>query len=138
MTFNHLFLDADVLLDWLLNREPFAVYAKTLINECLIRQHKMSTSALIIANTNFVLSKNTNADISRQKIKTLVKLVNILPFESDIVNLALYSSFTDFEDSIQYFIADRYQCDVIITRNIKDYKTSTIPVLTAEQFLKTL
>jgi predicted nucleic acid-binding protein len=138
MTYRHLYLDSDVLLDWLLKREAFFSFTQTLINESINQDFKASTSALVIANINFILSKHTGASNARQHIRRLVNLINILPFESDIVALALDSSFSDFEDAIQYYIADRYKCDVIITRNIKDYKHSTIPVLTAEQFLKIL
>jgi predicted nucleic acid-binding protein len=67
-----------------------------------------------------------------------VNLIDILPFEGDVIKLALVSGFVDLEDSIQYHIAQKYNCDAIITRNIKDYKKSKLPVLTAEQFLRTL
>jgi len=138
MTYRHLFLDSDVLLDWLLKSEPFSSYTQTLINESISQNFNVSTSTLVIANINFILSNRTSVSNARQNIKRLVNLVNILPFEADIINLAMASSFADFEDSIQYHIAQKYNCDVIITRNIKDYKKSTIPVLTAEQFLRIL
>ena len=138
MIYKHLFLDSDVLLDWLLKSEPFSSYTQTVINESLSQNFKVSTSVLIIANINFILSKRTSVSNARENTKRVVTLINILPFEADIITLALASNFADFEDSIQYHIAHRYNCDVIITRNTKDYKRSTIPVLTAEQFLRTL
>jgi len=138
MAYNHLFLDSDVLLDWLLNEQPFSLFTEGVLAESRIQNFKVSTSVLIIAYINFILSKKTNSSTAKKGIRTLVNAINILPFESDIINLALNSNFADFEDSIQYHIAHKYNCDVIITRNIKDYKRSTIPVLTAEQFLRTL
>jgi hypothetical protein len=138
MAYKHLFLDSDVLLDWLLNERPFSLFMEGLLTESRILNIKVSTSVLIIANINFILSKKTNSSTAKKGLRTLVNAVNILPFDSDIINLALNSNFSDFEDSIQYYIAERYNCDIIITRNIKDYKKSTIPVLTAEQFLRTL
>ena len=138
MAYKHLFLDSDVLIDWLLNDMPFSLFTEGLLVETRKQKIKVSTSVLIIANINFIITKKTSSLTARKGIKTLVDLINILPFESDIVNLALATPFADFEDSIQYNIAERYDCDAIITRNIKDYKNSTIPVLTAEQFLRTL
>ncbi len=61
-----------------------------------------------------------------------------MPFESSAVELAIDSRFLDLEDAFQYFIAKKNDCDIILTRNIKDYKQATIPVLTADQFLRTL
>lgn len=138
MAYNHLFLDSDVLLDWLLQREPFSSYTQRMINEAMGRGILISTSVLIIANTHYIIAKHTSAANAKQNVRILIKLINVLPFESDIINLAIDSSFADFEDSIQYNIANRFNCDAIITRNIKDYKRSNLSVLTAEQFLRQL
>ena len=46
--------------------------------------------------------------------------------------------FSDYEDSLQYFSALRHECDVIITRNVKDFTESVIPVLTPDEFLNSL
>ena len=64
--------------------------------------------------------------------------MQILPVDADGVRFAIDSKFKDFEDALQYYTALKHRCNYIITRNIKDYKSSGIPVLTAEQFLKTL
>jgi predicted nucleic acid-binding protein len=138
MAYNHLFVDSDVLLDMLLSREPFSGYTKFLLFESENRKIKLSTSALVIANINYILAKKIGASAAKRNIAKLFSLVQVLPFESDIVDMALISNINDFEDAIQNLIAERHHCDAIITRNIKDYKESTLPALTAEQFLNTL
>ena len=138
MAYKHLFVDSDVLMDMLLNREPFFAYTNFLLYESTSRPLKLSTSSLIIANINYILEKKLGVSTAKEAIRKLIKLVQILPFESDIIALALDSKISDFEDAVQNLIAERYECDVLITRNIKDYKQATIPVLTAEQFLRTL
>lgn len=137
MTFSNLFLDSDILLDMLLNRSPF--HTQMLLYEGKSRKLGLNTSTLIIANVNYVLSKSIGKISAKQEIKKLVKNLNVLAFESDSLDLALDSDHRDFEDSIQYFIAKKNNCDVIITRNIKDYQQQAdIPVLTAEDFLRTI
>ena len=138
MSYKSLFLDSDVILDWLLNREPFAFYSKVLLATSRNNNVKVFTSALVIANIQFIISKQMNSVVAKRHVKTLVSILSILPFEADAIDFALNSAFTDFEDAIQYAIATKNNCDAIITRNIKDYKNTTIPVLTAEQFLNTL
>ena len=54
-----------------------------------------------------------------------------------MINLALHGDFTDFEDFIQHFIAQKYSCNAIISRNLKHYKKSQLPMLATEQFLRT-
>ncbi len=135
MDYKRLFLDSDVLLDLILNREPYFGYTQLLIIERHIRKIDLNTSALIIANIHYIISKKLGAKAATEGIKHLVKLVNVLPFETDIISLVLNSDFTDFEDGIQYFIASRYNCAAIVTRNVKDYKHSTLPIYTTEQYL---
>jgi len=53
-----------------------------------------------------------------------------------VIELALSSDFKDFEDCIQYFTATEENIKTLLTRNLKDYKTAEISVMTAGQFLK--
>jgi predicted nucleic acid-binding protein len=138
MGYKRLFLDSDVILDLLLKREPFSIYTQLILNQSKSEDFELNTSPLIFANVNYILSKKIGGTLAREGLKTFARLINILNFDGDIIEMALNSRFADFEDSIEYYIAERYKCDLIITRNTKDYKHSTIPVLTPEQFLKTL
>jgi predicted nucleic acid-binding protein len=63
-------------------------------------------------------------------------LVEVLPLDDKVLELALVSDFKDFEDAIQYHTALENDIDIIITRNKKDFKNSKIPVLTAKEYLK--
>jgi len=138
MIYNNLFLDSDVILDLLFERIPFSKYSAVLIAECAVNKIKLSTSALIIANVNYIAAKKLGKATTILKLKSLIKRIQVLSFESDAIDFAVNSSFTDFEDAIQHHIATKNNCEAIITRNTKDYKHATIPVLTAEQFLRTI
>ncbi|MEO8884971.1 MAG: PIN domain-containing protein [Mucilaginibacter sp.] len=138
MAYKRLFLDRDVLLDVLLQREPFSFYSQILVSECEDRKLSLNTSALAIANIHYILRKKVGATTAKNIVGKLIKEINILTFEHENIKQALLSPFNDFEDAMQYNIAERDNCEVIITRNIKDYQQATIPVLTAEQFLRTL
>jgi|ERR1700744_3558802 len=136
MVYRHLYIDSDVLLDMLLERQPFFEYSQLLLSQSKLNKIKLSTSALVIANINYIASKKLGNIVAREHIKQLTKLIEILPFEKDVVDKALDSYFVDFEDAIQNFIAEKYACEAIITRNIKDYKQSKLPIYTTEQYLK--
>lgn len=60
----------------------------------------------------------------------------MLPVDDKVIELALQSEFRDFEDAIQYYCAIENGIEVLITRNLKDFRSATIPVMTAEEFLK--
>ena len=133
-----LFIDTDVIIDFLIDRKPFSREAAIIFT--LIEQKKLKgfSSSLTFSNLYYVLRKieSHNKDIS--KLDSLSKMVGILKVEEQTIKNALASGFPDFEDSIQYFSAvDSKKIDVIITRNIRDFKKSEIPVMTPGDFLKT-
>ncbi len=58
-----------------------------------------------------------------------------MALDEKIIDLALNSDFSDFEDAIQYYSALQNNIDVLITRHLKDYKKTQISVLTARDFI---
>ncbi len=133
-----LFIDTDVIIDFLLDRKPFSREAAIIFT--LIEQKKLRgySSSLTFSNLYYVLRKIESHNKVISKLDSLSKLVGILKVEEQTIKNALASGFPDFEDSIQYYSAIyNKKIDVIITRNIRDYKKSDIPVMTPGDFLKT-
>jgi predicted nucleic acid-binding protein len=98
---------------------------------------KLLTSSVAFVNVHYFLDKFDRA-AKFPLLKGLKSVISIIEVGEPIIDLALKSGLNDFEDAVQYYAALSAKADVIVTRNIKDYKQSTIPVLTAEQFLRTL
>lgn len=62
--------------------------------------------------------------------------MKVLPLDDKIIGLALNDeNFSDFEDGLQYFTAIEHGQQGIITRNLKDFKKSKLPTMTAKQLL---
>ncbi len=134
-----LFLDTNIVIDLLSRREPF--YKETAILFSLADRKKveLSISSLTVANTSYVLLRQLNVKKVKEVLRKLRLVVNVLPLDNKIIGLALNDeTFTDFEEGLQYFTAIEGEQDIIITRNLKDYKSSQIAVMTAGQYLKTL
>ena len=133
-----LFIDTDVIIDFLFDRKPQSREAAVIFT--LIEQKKIKgyASSLTFSNLYYVLRKIESHIKVKSKLESLSQIVGILKVEEQTIKDALASDFPDFEDSIQYFSAlDSKKIDVIITRNIKDYKKSDIPVMTPGDYLKT-
>jgi predicted nucleic acid-binding protein len=133
-----LFIDTDVIIDFLIDRKPFSREAAIIFT--LIEQKKLKgfSSSLTFSNLYYVLRKIESHNKVISKLDSLSKMVGILKVEEQTIKNALASGFPDFEDSIQYFSAvESKKIDVIITRNIRDFKKSEIPVMTPGDFLKT-
>ncbi len=129
------FVDTDIILDLLSERKPFYIHSATLFSKADKGEIKIFVSSLSFANLNYMLSRQYSADQAKKKLLKFKTLVTVLPVTDKIIDLALSSDFKDFEDGIQYFTSIEHNVKVLLTRNLKDFKTSEIPVMTAEQFL---
>jgi predicted nucleic acid-binding protein len=134
---NKLFIDSDIVLDLLLERQGFYIWSARLFTLKDKGRVDLFVSALAFNNINYMLSKNFGKEESRRILSRFKLLVNVLAVDNRIISLALSSSFADFEDAIQYYCAIENKISLLITRNIKDYKLADIPVMTAETYLKT-
>jgi len=128
-------LDTNIIIDLLAKREPFDQDARKLFSFADKEKVNLFTSALSIANVSYVLLKKKNPEEAKQILRKLKLLVRILSLDEKVINLALNDNeFRDFEDGLQYFSALENNIDIIITRNLKDFENSKIPVMTARQF----
>ena len=132
------FVDTDVALDLLSGRLPHYEYAARLFTLADKRIVRLFISALSFSNLNYVLRRARSANDVRKILVDFRILVNVLAVDDKIIQLALQAEFNDFEDAIQHFTAIENHVPVLLTRNIRDYRKSSLPVSTPEQFLKTL
>ena len=134
-----LFVDTNIVIDLLSRREPFFEEAATLFSLADKKQVELSISSLTIANTSYTLLRQMDSSKTKSILRKLKLILEILPLDDKVVGLALNDdTFTDFEDGLQYFTAIENQQEVIISRNLKDFKNSIIPTMTAKQFIETL
>ena len=131
-----LFVDTDVVLDLLSARQPHYKFAAELFSLADIESVRLYVSSLTFANVHYVLSKQLSASESRKLLLRFKTLVTVLPINDKIIELALSSSFADFEDAIQFYAAIENNVSILLTRNLKDFKKATIPVMTPQQYLK--
>jgi predicted nucleic acid-binding protein len=131
-----LLIDTNVVLDLLSKREPFYDSVAKLFSLADKNKLKLSISSLTFANTNYVLTRLKSAIESREILRRFRVLVQVLSLDDKIIDLALNdSSFKDFEDGLQYYSAIENGQNIIITRDLKDFKESKIPVMTPEEYL---
>lgn len=134
-----LFIDTNIVLDLLAKREPFYESSAKLFSLADRNVIQLSVSSLTFANTNYVLSKLKSTSEAKEILRKFKLLVHIVSLSEKIVDLALNNSaFKDFEDGLQYYSAIESNQDIIITRNQKDFKSSLLSIMSAEEFLSSL
>jgi predicted nucleic acid-binding protein len=132
------FLDTDVIIDYLTDRSPIA-HDSTLLFE-LHEQNliEIYISALSINNIHYISRKHIGEKKSVNLIKNLIENIEVVGTSKSEIVKALNSGFRDFEDSIQHATALTIEgLQAIITRNTKDYKKSKVAVFSPEIYLKT-
>ncbi len=133
-----LFFDTNVILDFLGERDPFYISAARIATLADKRKLRIVVSALSYGTISYFLTKYYGHEKSIDKLRKFKVISEICDLDNLIIEKGLNSDFIDFEDSIQYFSALRTECDIIITRNGKDYKKSEIPVMTPDEFLNSI
>jgi len=136
---SRLLIDTNVVLDLLAKREPFYKSAAQIFSLADKNKLKLSISSLTFANMNYVLSRLKLASQVIEVLRQFRVLVKILSLTDKIIDLALNDSkFKDFEDGLQYYSAIENNQDLIITRDLKDFKKSKIPVMTPEEYITSI
>ena len=132
-----IFVDTNIVIDLLSRREPFFEEASTLFSLADKKQIELTLSSLTITNTSYALLRQMDSNKAKSILRKLRLIVKILPLDDKIIGLAINDdSFTDFEDGLQYFTALENGQELIITRNLKDFKNSKLPTMTAKQLIE--
>ncbi len=137
MTIN-LFFDTNTTLDLLGERQPYYTDAAKIATLAEKGKVKIFISPISYYTAGYYISKFENLYIAIDKLKKFKSLCKIASINDKSIENASSSSFKDFEDALQYNCAINCHSDIIISRNISDFKGSYLPVMTADEFLKSL
>ena len=129
------FLDTNILVDVILKREPFVREAETILTMGSNGKIQLFASTLSVATIAYLLKK-TDTGTKKKILSGLFSFVSLLPSKGEHVTNALKSDFVDLEDALQYEASLEGPCDIIITRNVKDFVESRIPVISPTDFLR--
>ena len=131
------FLDTNILLDYLLKRQPYYESVKKIFDMCLYKIDGCVTPHSLI-DIFYMLNERTDAtaEYCRETILKLRAVLIVIPENDDrVLAAAKNDGFNDFEDSMQNESAIFAGVDYIITRNKKDFESSTVSVVAPDEFL---
>lgn len=132
-------LDTCVVVDVLQKREPFYQNAIDIFLSISNRELEGILTAKSLTDIYYIIRRSLHNEMETRKyLNTLFVLFDVEDTFSIDCQLALQSKMKDYEDAIMVETALRIGVDCIVTRNIKDYELSTIPVLSPEQLLARL
>ncbi|MEK7390975.1 MAG: PIN domain-containing protein [Fibrobacterota bacterium] len=128
-----IFLDTNILLDVLMDREPHAQSAEELLNEISSGKAKGFVSGITIPNMYYVLHDLGKRKNPLPSLATLLGMLEVVPTSKSILLEAMDPGFKDYEDGIQHASALAAHCTHLVTRNTKDFRKARINVVTAAE-----
>ena len=130
--------DTNIILDVLLDRKPFSDHASFLMSKVELSEINGFLCATTVTTIHYLLLKHLDKEKAITSIHSIMALFEIASVNRIVIESALKSKFTDFEDSVLHESAKHAGVEYIITRNIKDFKKANIPVFTPTEFLSML
>ena len=132
---DRLFFDTNVLLDHLLDREPFADDATELWSMAERREIVGYISAISFNFVYYVVRHQANERAARRAVKGLRDVFEISEVDAQIIHQALDSVFGDFQDAIQHACAVRAGATHLVTRDPAGFRRSEVPVVSPDMYL---
>lgn len=135
----HIFMDTNVVIDFLANRQPFSADAAILFNLAVESKVTIFISAVSCNNIYYILRKSLSNATTIRLMESLADITKIADVTDAVIRQLLQTEFKDYEDAIQYYCALTIpEIDFIVSRNTKDFKKSRLPVLTPLEAVRVL
>ena len=129
-----IFLDTNVIIDFLADRRPFSIHAAEIFNASLAGNVKIFISSVSFNNIYYILRQSLSHIETIRLLDEIYEMAEIVDVTKTIIKKSLKSEFKDFEDAIQYNCALTVnKIDFIVTRDSKDFKKSTLPVMNPQE-----
>jgi predicted nucleic acid-binding protein len=131
-------IDTNIVLDLILEREPFVEDAIALFEQ--IEQGKLEghIAATTITNIFYIIRKAEGREVALAAVNRLLIGLQFCVVDRQTVGMALSLDLKDFEDSIQLACATLNQLDGIVTRDRKDFIGSNLPIYSPTELLNQL
>jgi predicted nucleic acid-binding protein len=130
-----IFLDTNILVDLIADRKPFSKFAIEIFQSAESKKVQLFTSSHSIATTYYLLKKHVDDKALRSILLGLFDFLSVIPVDIEVLSKGLRSKQKDFENAVQIFCATSIEkMDCIVTRNIKDFKGSVIPVFAPDDY----
>lgn len=132
-------IDTNIILDFLLEREAFLQDAEALFQAIGSQKVVAYVTATTLTDIFYIARRQTKSiERARQAVSTTLAVMEICPVNRTVIEAALASEMTDFEDAVQAACAVAQSLDAIITRDVRDFVDAGLPVLSASQILEQL
>ena len=130
-------IDANIILDHLIPRQPFADIANKVLVLCVQQKCSGYIAAHSITNIFYILRKQFSASERKDLLLKLCEFIEIAGIQKQqVIDALINEDFDDLEDRLQVECAMSVSADYIVTRNIADFSAAPIPAILPEELLQ--
>ncbi len=130
------FFDTNILLDVLLNRDPFVADSGKVILHCEALGAEMFIAWHGLATAYYLLKRGRSEEEALLEVDKILGWVRVVDCTDTQARHARTLGFNDFEDALQAAAAEACGADWIVTRNILDFTKSAVPAISPFDFLR--
>ncbi|MGK7924566.1 MAG: PIN domain-containing protein [Spirulina sp.] len=130
-------IDTNIVLDFLLEREPFFQDADLLFQAIASGRVVGYVTATTLTDIFYIARRQTqNIEQARQAVSQTLIAMEICPVNRSILESAFASGLADFEDAVQIACANDRRLEAILTRDPRGFVNSLLPVLSIQELLQ--
>lgn len=130
-------IDTNVILDWIMVREPNASNAKFIMEQCIFGQVEGYVTSHSLTDIFYILRKDYSVERRKQLLQLLCESMNVIPEDCQTILRALNrGEWQDIEDALQMQCAEEAGVEYIITQNLKDFSTSEVDAISEAEFCR--
>ena len=133
-----LLLDINVLLDVLLQRNPWAESAAHLLTRIERGEANGFVAGHTLTTVHYVVARARDRQSAAAAVTDLLRFLEVVPIEKVDFNQALVLPIDDFEDAVQAAAALKIGADYVVTRDEKGFRALSIPSVNSGEILSLL
>lgn len=133
-----LLVDVNVVLDLMLERQPWAADAAALLNAVDLGRATGFVAGHTITTAYYIVARDQNRQAAATAVTDLLRIVEVVPVEAADFHQALVMGMSDFEDAVQAAAALKVGADYVVTRNGRDFRGAPVAPRTPAEALALL
>jgi len=131
-----LLIDTNIIVDFLADREPFAAHSERVIEMCIDGYAEGLLTASSVTDIYYIMRKVSGREAALKRINSLLEILDVVSVGKAELIKAMELDIPDYEDALAAICAKRVKADYIVTRNIKDFKNSSVKAITPKELLQ--
>jgi predicted nucleic acid-binding protein len=131
-------IDTNVVLDLILDRAPWSNDAARLFTAANHGVLDAWVSAHAISTVHYIVGRERGRQVAAAAIADLLSFVRVVPLDGAAFQRALTLGLADYEDALQVVAALEVDAQCVVTRDARDFKGASVPVLAPAEALAVL